>query len=251
MLRATRTALTLAAICGTVAVLMPVAATAAGNGTLSSAEFRQLSAAMAQLNSSATSKSINWTKARAACHKIGGHTALLRAERASCLDSMRTLEALAGFPSEQTRCEGAATTTGTTSTGTTTTGTTTTPAKSTVIRVIICLRPRYYTLGHDANSLYRADVAERKQAMKRGFTGICLATLASAPADLRKEKLFASSAVKLAKDVTVLIKVTKGQLPSTDFNQVQIDSDVTRFESSAQAVLNESGPQRLAACAHQ
>jgi hypothetical protein len=221
---------------------MSASATAADTGTLSSAEFRQLSAATAKLNASASSKSINWVKARAACRRIGGGTELLRSQRLSCLDTISALEALANFPSEQTRCAAA---------GTTTTGTTTTSGESAVIRVIICLSPRYTALERYAEALYRADAAGRKDALARGFTGACLATLASTPADLKKEKLFASSATRLARDVAVLIKVTRGKAPTTDLNQVQIDSDVTRFESSARAVLEENGPQKLSACPHQ
>jgi hypothetical protein len=48
----------------------------------------------------------------------------------------------------------------------------------------------------------------------------------------------------------VLIKVTKGQAPTTDLNEVQIDGDIAKFESSARAVLDESGPQKLSACPH-
>jgi hypothetical protein len=230
---------------------------AARTGTLTGAEFKQLSTAMADLTTSASSKTINWSKARAACRQIGGTTALLRNQRASCLDSISALEALANFPVEQAKCAAAATTTtgsATTTTGTTTTGTTTgattTPAESAVIRMIICLTPRYHALARYAKALYRADIAERKQTLVRGFTGTCLATLASTPADLKKEKLFASSTARLANDVAVLIKVTKGQAPTTDLNEVQIDGDIAKFESSARAVLDESGPQKLSACPH-
>ncbi len=260
MLRAIRTVFTLAAICGAAGALMSAPAMAARTGTLSGAEFKQLSTAMAGLSTSANSKTVNWGKARAACRRISGATALLRDQRASCLDSISALEALASFPSEQAKCATAATsTTGTTTTGTTTTGTTmtttttgskTTPASSALIRMIICLSPQYHALAHYAKRLYRADIAARKQALVRGFTGTCLATLASTPADLKKEKPFAASTASLAHDVTVLIKVTRGRAPTTDLNQVQIDSDIAKFERSARAVLDESGPQKLSACRH-
>ncbi len=240
----------LAAICGACAVLIPTAALAGPRGTLTAGEYRQLSAATAELNTSATSKSINWRRARAACRRLGTGTPLLRSQRASCLDGMTALQALAAFPSEQTRCAAAATTTGTATTGTTTTGTTTTPTESTVIRTIICLSPRYRSLAGYARTLYRADIAARRQAVLRGFTGACLATLASTPADLRKEDAFASSTARLAGDVTVLIRVTNGQAPPSDLNQTQIDTDVTRFESSARALLEERAPQKLATCPH-
>ena len=253
MLRATRTAITLAAICGATALCLCGSALAAPTkGTLTSVEYKQLSDATAALNRSATSKAINWGKARAACRLIRGGGALLHTQRTSCLDSMNALEALANFPSEQARCVAAATgTTGTTTTGTTTTGTTTGPARSSVIRMIICLDPRYQALDRYAKAIYSSDTAARKQALARDFKGTCLATLASTPADLKKERLFASSTAKLAADVTVLIKVTKGKAPPSDLNQTQIDNDVAKFETSARAVLNEGGPQKLSACPHE
>ena len=80
---------------------------------------------------------------------------------------------------------------------------------------------------------------------------MCLATLASTPADLTKERLFASSARRLAADVTLLIKVTRGKAPTSALNQTQIDNDITKFERTASAVLDEHGPQKLSACPHQ
>jgi hypothetical protein len=255
MLRATRIATTLAALCGALSVCMCTPALAAAHrGTLTGTEYRQLSAATAALNRSAGSKAINWAKARAACRLMRGSGALLHTQRISCLDSISTLEALANFPSEQARCAASATgttTTGTTTTGTTTTGTTTTADQSAVIRAIICLNPRYQALDRYAKAIYASDAAARKQALARGFRGKCLATLASTPADLKKERSFASSAARLAADVKVLIKVTKGQAPPSDLNQIQTDNDVARFESTARAVLAETGPQKLSACPRQ
>jgi hypothetical protein len=243
MLRATRLATTIAAISAAIAVLMTVPALAAApRGTLTSAEYKQLSNATAALNRSASAKAINWGKARAACRSMGGASALLRSQRTSCLDSMAALEALANFPEEQTRCAAATSKTGTTTTGTTT---------SAGIQTIICLNPRYQALSRYAKAIYSSDTAARSQAVARGFTGVCLATLASTPADLTKERLFASSAGKLAGDVTLLIKVTNGKAPTSDLNQTQIDNDITKFESTASAVLDEHGPQKLSACPHQ
>ena len=261
MLRATRATLTIATICGVLAAIASAPAMARPAGTLTHVEFKQLSAAMAELSTSANNKSVDWVKARAACHRIGRVTVLLRTQRTSCLNSMSALEALANFPAEQTKCAVTAspktgtttgiTTTGTTTTGTTTTtGATTTSAQSAVIRLIICLSPRYHALGRYAGALYKSDDAARKEAVARGFIGACLATLASTPTDLQKEKLFASSSARLAHDVTVLIKVTRRQAPTTDLNQVQIDSDVNRFATAARAILDENGPQKLSACPH-
>jgi hypothetical protein len=252
MLRAKRIATTIAAMSAAIGVFMTVPALAAApRGTLTIAEYKQLSNATAALNRSASAKAINWSKARAACRSIGGASVLLRSQRTSCLDSMAALEALANFPEEQTRCAAATSKAGTTTTGTTTTGTTTSPDASAGIQTIICLNPHYQALSRYAKAIYSSDTAARKQALARGFSGVCLATLASTPADLTKEKLFASSAAKLAADVTLLIKVTRGRAPTSDLNQTQIDENITKFESTASAVLDEHGPQKLSACPHQ
>ena len=244
MLRPIRIATTLAAICSIIVVGSCASALAAApKGTLTSTEYKQLSVATAALNRSANSKAINWVKARAACRLIHGNGALLRTQRTSCLDSMTAFAALANFPSEQAHCAASA--------GKSTTGTTTTPTQSAVLKMIVCLDPRYQALERYAKAIYSSDAAARRQALARGFRGVCLATLVSTPADLRKENSFASSTAKLAADVTVVIKVTKGQAPSSDLNQTQIDADVTRFESTARAVLDERGPQKLGACPHE
>jgi hypothetical protein len=240
------TAVSAAAIC-----ISASAAAAAAKGTLTAAEYKQLSAATAALNLSASAKSVNWTKARRACGRTGRATALLRSQGLSCLNSLSVLEALTNFPAEQRRCATTKTTTntGTTTTGTTTTGTT--EADSAVIRLVVCLNPHYQALARDARAVYTADTAARKQALRRGFTGSCLATLASTPADLRKERQFASASVKLAADVTLLIKVTTGKAPASDFSQTRIDADVKQFETAASAVLAEPSVQTLSSCPHE
>lgn len=247
MLQATRIAIRLVVIGAAMALCVCGSALAGSpRGTLTSSEYRQLSDATAALNRSASARAINWARAQAACRSMGTSSALLRSQRVSCVDSIDALEALAEFPSEQARCAAAAI-----HKSTATTGTTTTAAGSGVIRMIICLNPHYESLERYAGAIYRSDIAARKQALQRGFIGTCLATLASTPADLRKERLFAADATKLADDVKLLIRVTDGKAAPSELNQNQIDNDVSRFESSARSVLNEHGPQKLSACPHQ
>jgi hypothetical protein len=243
----------LTAACAVTAICMSASAAAAvPKGKLTSTEYRQLSVATATLNKSASAKSVNWSKARAACAKVGKATALLTTQRATCFGSVNVFAALAGFPAEQRGCtKSTATTTGTTTTGTTTTGTTTTPADSAVIQLMVCMSPRYQALARDAKAIDRADISARKVTLARGFSGSCLATLAPTPADLRTADRFASSTAKLAADVTLLIKVTEGKAPASDFNQAQIDNDVKQFENAATAVLVEHGQQKLSVCPHQ
>jgi hypothetical protein len=247
---AKRLVIGLSAVCAATAICMSASAAAAvPRGTLTSAEYTQLSVATAALNKSASSKSLNWPKARAACRKVGSSTALLTTQRATCAWTVNVLDALASFPAEQRRCpKSTGTTTGTT---TTTTGTSTTPADSAEIELIICMSPHYQALARDAKALDRADISARRDVLARGFSGPCLATLAPTPANLRTVKRFASSTAKLADDVTLLIKVTEGKAPASDFNQAQIDNDVKQFESSATAVLVEHGQQKLSVCPHQ
>ena len=257
MLRVKRTLIALA-IAGAAGICACSTASAAtGNGTLTSAEYRQLSAATDALNKSASSKTISWSKARAACQKTGGATALLRTQRASCLKTITVYQALAAFPVQEHNCSASVNaTTGTTTTGTTTatttTGTTTptTPAESAALRVLVCMSPRYRALGVTANAAYKANSSARKEALARGFSGVCLATLVSTPGQLRTDAHFASSSQKLAADVTVLIRVTQGKAPASSLDQSRIDADAKQFSSSSSAVLAENGPQKLSACAH-
>ena len=247
----------LAAIAGAVIIGASASAAAAvPKGTLTGAEYRRLSVGMTALDQSVSGKSVNWSRARAACRAVGSATGLLRTQRVSCLESMAVLDALASFPPEERRCRAAVTTTtGTTTTGTTTdtttTGTTTTPADSALIQLLVCMNPRYQALTRDAKALDTGAIVARNAALARGFSGSCLAALAPTPTELKKSKLFASSTAQLAADVALLIRVTEGKAPSSDFNQAKIDNDVKQFETSATAVLDEHGQPKLSACPHQ
>ena len=252
-----------ATLCTAVLCVTASAAAAAPNAKLSGAEYRQLTSGLAALNKSVSAKSVNWAKARTACRAVGGETALLRSQRSSCLTSVAALDSLASFPSEQRRCNSTiknsttTTTTTTTTTDTTTTGTATTttgttnPADAAVIRLLVCMSPRYDALAGYSKALDRAAIAARKSATARGFTGSCLAALAPSRAELATAQLFASSTGRLAADVKVLIRVTEGSAPSTDFNQAATDNDVRQFENSASAVLDEHGQPQLSVCPHE
>lgn len=251
MLRAKRAVATLTfaaaavGIVGAIGVVGTVGVAGAATlprGTLTAAEYKQLSAVTAALNLSTSSTSVNWPRARAACASTGRATALLATQGASCLDSLRLLEALTNFPAEQRACAA----TKPTSTKSSTTATTTA-----VMRLMICLNPRYQAIDRYAQALYAADTSARKQALLRGFSGACLATLAATPTDLRREHQFASATVKLAADVTLLIRVTDGKAPASDFSQPRINADVRQFEATATAVLSDHSEQRLLSCHHE
>jgi hypothetical protein len=264
MPRANRLAAWLIVVAIATALGIASSAAAAPRGTLTAAEYQQLTAATAALNKSASSGAINWPRARAACARVGRTTQLLATQRATCFGSINVLDALASFPAQQRACTKRTATTTTPTTGTSTTVTSTTPATGTsttegsttpvdspAITVMVCMNPRYQALGRDARAIDRADITARRQTLDRGFTGACLGALAPTPADLRTAKRFASSTARLARDVTLLIKVTEGKLPAGDFNQTRIDNDVKLFEHSATAVLVEHGQPKLSVCPHQ
>jgi len=223
---------------------------------------------MAALNRSVGARSINWVRARAACHEFGAATALLRAQRANCLRSLALLDSLAHFPRQERQCSARiTTTTGTTTTPTststtgtitspttgtsTTTGTTISPADAAVIRLLVCMGPRYRALARYSRGFDRGAIGARNSALARGFAGACLAALAPAPADLGRARRLASSTARLAADVGLLIRVTEGKAPSSDFNQATIENDVRQFETSASAVLDEHGQPKLSVCPHE
>lgn len=253
MLKAKRIVTRLTAVGGAAAICVSSSAVAAATGaTLSSTEYRELATSTAMLNKSASAKSINWTRARAGCRQVGTMTALLRTQRATCLATVNVLDALASFPAEQRRCSvTTSSTTGTTTTGTTTTGTSTTAANSAVIRLMVCMNTHYQALGRQAKTIYESDLAAHKQAVARGFTGACLATLAPTPGELRTVRTFSLASGRLAADVTLLLKVTQGKEPSSAFSQARIDNDVKQFETSATVVLAAHGQQKLSVCPHQ
>lgn len=250
MPRANRIALALAVGCCALAAGTNAAAAAqTSRGTLSATEYAQLAAASSGLNRSAHGSSIHWTQARRACRRTGGETALLRGQRTSCLSGLRTLEALARFPVEQRRCK-QTDATDTTTTDTTMSGTTTDSSDTAEIELVVCMNPRYQTLSRAAKASYRADATARRRALSRGFKGACLATLASTRKQLANEKLFAADSAKLAADVVLLIKVTRGQTPTSELDQTGLNRDVSSFEHTGKAVLAETSPQKLSACPH-
>jgi hypothetical protein len=244
------------------------------------AEYRELSQAQSTLARVLKNKNGTLNEAAAACRKAGVADPLLKTQRQSCLDALTVLEAFGNFAVAEPKCAkitatttgttttpttvtpttttGTATgttttgtTVGTTTTGTTTTGTTTTSAADeTALLRVVCLNPEYQGLGRAAKALYPADVAGRKQALRRGFKGLCLATLVDTPKQLRVEENFSFTTTHLAADVAALSKASHGQAPPTKITAVQIEDDAGSFENASKAFLSENGPQKLSVCPH-
>jgi hypothetical protein len=276
MLRALIAAAAAASIWAVMGVCVPAAAIAAPThgpprGTLTAVEYKELTQQQAAFKVVLKSKNGTWTQANAACRKAGVANPLVKTQRQICLSSVTTLKALTNFGADEEKCSAAAakTTTGTTTTpatttptttatgtttGTTTTGTTTTPTgipTGAALQEIVCLNSDYQALGRAAKVMYPADKAARKQALRRGFKGMCLATLVATPAQLRHEEQFVFATTHLAADVEVLTKVSRGQLPPSKITAVQLEDDAASFEEASKAFLNENGPQKLSVCPHQ
>jgi hypothetical protein len=258
-----------------------VAATPPGHGpakgTLSAVEYSELTHAQAGFAKVLKSKNGTFNELVAACRKAGVADSLLKTQRQSCLDVITTLEAFEKLEVAAPRCAKLSapptTTTGTTTTPTTTTGTVTettttvttttvttptattttgtTPsaAEETAVLQVVCLNPEYQGLSRAAKTLYPADVAERKQAVRRGFKGLCLATLVDTPKQLRAEENFSFTTTHLAADVAALAKAG-AQAPTTNITAIQVQDDAASFAEATKTFLSENGPDKLSVCPH-
>jgi hypothetical protein len=286
MLRALIAAAAAASIWAVMGVCVPAAAIAAPTqgpprGTLTAVEYKELTQQQTAFKVVLKNKNGTWTQANAACRKAGVANPLVKTQRQICLASVITLKALTNFGVDEEKCSAAAaksttgttttptttaptTTTGTTTTGTTTTGTTPTETTTTgttttttgiptgaALQEIVCLNSDYQALGRAAKAMYPADKAARKQAVRRGFEGKCLATLVATPAQLRHEEQFVFATTHLAADVEVLTKVSRGQVPPSKITAVQLEDDAASFDEASKTFLNENGPQKLSVCPHQ
>jgi hypothetical protein len=264
MPRALIAAAAAASIVAVMGVCVPAAAIAAPThapprGTLTAVEYKELTQQQAAFKLVLKSKSGTWTQANAA--SVTTLRALTNfgvdAEKCSAAAAKSTTGTTTTptttTPTTTTTATGTTTTATTTTTGTTTTGTTTTPGIPTgaALQEIVCLNSDYQALGHAAKAMYPADKAARKQALRRGFKGKCLATLVATPAQLRHEEQFVFATTHLAADVEVLTKVSRGQAPPSRITAVQLEDDAVSFEQASKVFLDENGPQKLSVCPHQ
>lgn len=271
MLRSLRTAVAIAVLCAISVSLSATAfaATPTRKATLTATEYKQLTQQLAALKKFDHSKRATWNQGYAACRKAGQTTKLLRSVRVNCDTVMGYDQSLVGFGADAERCTALSTTgtttsttptgttptdttTETTTTGTTTTGTTTTgELTATQLQVLACLMPEYDAISRAARSVYTSQAGLRQQVLARHFIGRCLLTLAPTRGELQELKRFVASSKKLAADVTLISKVSAGQVPASQINEVQIDKDAKAFGQTGQAVYNAKRPQKLSVCPHQ
>ncbi len=188
---------------------------------------------------------VDWNAAEAACQKAGSATPLLATQHASCLAVMDTLSYMFSFGKAEEKC--------TTGTGLAArAGEGKSSAQNTAaLQPIICLEPEYQQLGRLAAAMYTQDRAARQQALARGFTGVCLATLVDTPSQLQAEQRLAIAAKGLATDAATVSGVVLHEVSPSKLNVARVDSDTKAFAAAFSAMTKLTGPIKLSVCAHQ
>lgn len=268
---------TAAVVCAA-AVALPANALASASppkGTLTSVEYRQLSAEQAAFKRLEHNKRATWNQVYAVCRTVGQSTALLKSVRSNCDTGVGIDQALAGFFTDVERCAALSTstttttptgttTTGTTTTGTTTTGTTTgttttgtgtttTGSSGAVLTqaelsLFACLQPEYAVIGRAAESVYQAQSGLRGQVLARDFVGRCRLTLAPTTTQLTVLKRFVATSRQLAADVALITKVAEKHAPASALKGDQIKSDSAAFNTAGRAFSRLHRPQKLSVC---
>lgn len=186
-------------------------------GVLSAVEYRALTSELAGLKRALGANQPDWQAANAACRAVRT-TPLLRAETADCEATVSevqaiiaALSAVAGEP---------------------------TCAAKPGHNSISCLLPAYQHLDITTNQSLAADNATYRIAARRGFTGTCLYTLASTPAQRRDETLFAQV---MNETVAAMRADNRSELAT-------LGRQITR---TMDAYLHANSPSNLAVCRHQ
>jgi hypothetical protein len=224
---------------------------APAKGGLSATEFTHLSAEIKGLKAAETSKHINWNTANAACREAGTTTGLLRIQRQFCLIVNATSEVQFKLQAGAVKCAAAEKTTpATTTTTPATTATKFAQQSAAEIKQLGCLNADYQALGRDAGAYYHEDMVARRKALARGFRGLCFKTLSDTAEEVRHVESFAFTARHLADDAALIVKVNRGQAPSTDVNPVWIDDDGRDFAEAVQQLQSEKPVEKLKSCPH-
>jgi len=243
MTRPRTAALVALAVCGVVGFWIPLAAGATPpRGSLTRLEYSQLSKMYSGLLS--TAKGTDFTTLTAACEKAGTSTALLATQRSSCVAEISTLSYIETFSSAEKKCDTAiAARAGAARPATI--------QDLEALQRIACLNPEYQQLGHLARASYTQDVAARQAAIKRGFTGVCLATLVDTASQLQTDHQFALTAERMAADAGSLTKLAARRALPTTAEITQFANDSTAFGKAFTAMTKLSGPTKLSVCRHQ
>jgi hypothetical protein len=180
-------------------------------------EYRALTHEQAALKRELASKRVDWGAAHAAC-RAAETTALLRIETADCAANVAELQAIVAVISAveaEPRC-----------------------AQQPGHSSSSCLLPAYLRLDSASNKTLAADEAAYRVAATRGFTGICLYTLASTPAQRRDERHF----VRVMNETIAAVRAN---------NRSELATLGPQITETMNAYLSARGPSNLAVCKHQ
>jgi hypothetical protein len=229
-------------VSGALGFWLPMAAGATPPpGTLTSLEYSQLSEMYSGLLNTTTGT--NWKALTAACEKAGSSTPLLATQRSSCVDQISTLSYIETVSSAQKKCDSAiAARSGAARPATV--------EDLAAMQEIACLNPEYQELGRLAGASYAQDVAARKVAIARGFTGVCLATLVDTRSQIATVHQFALTAERVAQDAGGLTKLAAKRALPRPAEITHFESDSTAFGQAFEAMTRLSGPTKLSVCRH-
>ena len=195
-------------------------------GTLTAAEYGSLGGMISSLSAAGRAKPTNWPAMQRVCMLGRTSTALLVSVRSACEADVRFLGSIGTFAAGIARCGHAM------------------PHK------LVCEAELYNTLARDSSAAYAADAAAHTAATNRGFSGTCLAVIATTAAQLRLEKQLTGATKTLAADLSALARVAEGH-PMPGVTQTKVDSDAAAFERILQALLASPSASNIRACPHQ
>jgi hypothetical protein len=192
-------------------------ASGATRAVLTVVEYRALTHEQAALKRDLAAKPVDWGAAHAACH-APATTALLEIETADCAANVAEVQAIFAVISAVAAEPKCAQQSGHSSSS--------------------CLLPAYVRLDTSSNKTLVADQAVYRVAAERGFSGTCLYTLASTPAQRADEQRF----VRVMNETVAAMRTN---------NRSALATLAPQLTETMNAYLTAKAPTNLAVCKHQ
>lgn len=195
-------------------------------GKLTRVEYKLLSQAKTSFRKAVGRNTVNWTAARASCASLGSSTPLLASQRSDCSTQVALVHVFVAFPASDARCGNK------------------TPQQ------FVCALPIFAALNRGTSAFYAAESGARDQAVSRGLSGRCLATLAPPASVVAQERKLAALTSALYRDMQLVVKVSDGKAPAGKLDLATVNADVKQFEQLGTEVVLRSAPTDIAACPH-
>jgi hypothetical protein len=116
-------------------------------------------------------------------------------------------------------------------------------------RTLRCEVSLFNALARDGRAFYTAGAAARAAAIKRGFSGTCLAVISTPARQLQLEKKLADATDTLAEDDRAVLKAREGH-PLPGFTRTKAETDGEAFQRDAEAVFATPSPSNIRDCPH-